>query len=1582
MLDYRSDRCTVGIVLTVLFMLLLLPCVCPAAVGESRLRETVTALSELGDRSTGTPGAAVAADYIKDRFTELGFGEVGSFGFTVPVLKHGGSTLEVEDSGKKISLSPMAANVISPGAVAPSGISGPLLYVGKGDLSDFNGMEIEGAVVLMEFASGGNWRHAAALGARALIYVDRGAGGKFSFEEKVELTPMDFPRFWMTAERAEGLFGVLKRGRVASRVSLSSEVRWESAGADNVYCLVPGRDKELSSKLIMVEAFYDSTAYVSGSSPGADEAVGIATLLELAAFLKENPPERSVLLVATAGNAQSKAGMREVIWSLKASAREMKKTGRALKKTISKAKSAVKNLPKILSGTLDGEAFKPVQGAVSQRIKEEVDRISRELMRLRLTGKTERIPALTQRRLLLRRLDWRRDYTDLSGEEKALLAELVPLAVAERKTVLDQAKRQMKRLKKARGFRSLINVDYELTVCFSLHLSSRGQGVGAFNKGWLYPLKPGINRVGPYGLLDEAMRDAARRIEGGDRLFRDTLRPSRLRSWESWLPDKPRLGGEVSAMAGYLGVSLATVHDGRLLWGTPRDLPASVNLENAAAQSDFVARLIGELAGERELHGGDLPRNGFSNITGKASLLRHGELFAEAPAPGTVVLAYQGPAMYHAVVDAMGVFRLKGVASKKLVLHKVILEGYRFDDQSGAAVWAIDKKQTGKPAYRLKIRRSRMKTDLVMFSCRQTTLYNVIEPRSFKYMTKMNLIDGRREASPVRYWYSRIDTRASLVSSIFLPPGTPLKLTLSDSILKKKMILTNADEEHPTGTGYRVDDFPSLRHTEYKTARDMWALLAPRIRNLEDHGIHDLRINGLMTQGEGALAAAKSALAEFRYDAFFEHAASSWALAARVYDHVDATQKDVLFGVLFYIALFVPFAFCMERLLFCCADIHRRILAFTGILLALIFVIYKVHPAFKLAYSPTVVILAFFIMGLSFMVTMIIFLRFEEEMNRLQRRSMHLRAEEISGWKAFFASLLLGVSNLRRRRLRSALTCTTLVILTFTVMSFTSVKGTRSQSSLAFDSSAPYTGLLFKRANWMDLPADAFSIIRNSFEKGVVAAPRVWLEEENRTRPVAFPVRAEKGSFEARGVMGFSHEEPLVTGFDRILERGRWLREGEAAAVLLPDQEARRLGVVPGESEVLVWGAPFRVVGTFSGKKLMALKDLDGESPTPVTFPSEAAMEMTEVELEAVESGDDVRAFQSRYQHVGGDQAVILPYETLLAAGGHLKGVAVKPPPGTDLDKTARGLADRFGITLFSGGKKGTFLHTASDTMDYSGLPNIVIPILISVFIVLNTMIGSVYERKKEIGIYTSVGLAPTHVSFIFIAEAVAFGVISVVLGYLLAQVSAGLFAGTPLWAGITVNYSSMAGVIAMVLVLVVVLVSVIYPSKVAARIAIPDVNRSWTLPDARGGLLTVTLPFLMDRREVKSAGGYLMAYFEGHRDVSHGSFSTGEVTMMAHPFGEEGSEVPLPGKVFHLRMKVWLAPFDFGIMQEVNLALTPAGDGDGFWEVNMDLRRESGEANAWHRINKVFLREVRKQLMVWRSLDTEGRRHFMDTVG
>ncbi len=1583
-------------------------------ITESALPDAFTdvigKLSSLTDRSTGTAGNQEAALYIKEKLEQLGYSDLGSYRFSVPVMRNEKSTLILANRNIQIDLHPISGNAVTPQTVAPPGLSGPLIYAGRGELKHLNAKQIADSIILMELDSGKNWLHAANLGASALIYIDRGESPKIFFEEKFELSPLQFPRFWISRAQAKEVFGDFENapgGQIAAEAQLTSRIRWQLASSENIYCFVTGTDPMLKERLIMVEAFYDSTPTVAGLSPGADEAVSVATLLELARFLKEHPPKRSVLLIASSGHAQSLAGMREMIWSISARSKDLrglKKSYRALTKKTRKTIKLLKNMSldsATRNESADVETTRLLKAAIDQRLKTESDRVSRHLMRLRLEQKDqadeELIDKLTNERLSLKRLMFSSDFSDLSAEDRQALSQLIPKAIQDQKAILADASRHSREIGDARSFRSQVKA-YDLDVAVSLHLSSHGDGFGAFNYGWMFPFRPRIKRTAIYSTLDEVLRQGATRIEnalGYAGMYKDSLRPSRKRSWQSYFLDQPPLGGELTALAGYHGLTFVTTHDARARWGMPHDMPERVDSAFALKQSAIVTRLIEHLAQAPRLHDNSFPRIGYAAVAGRAKFLRHGELFADQPAPGTVLLSYQGPARFYVMVDHLGMFYLRGVADKKHSYHKIIFEGYKFDPQSGNIIWTIDKKKTGKTAYRLKMYRRLMETDLVMFASNGTTLFNLLEPRTFRHLSKVKVIDGRRESDPVRWFMSRLDTwisnysNASVITTAFLEPGTPLKLTLSDTVLRNKLILTNASEDKSTGIGYMVGKTPFLYRTEYRVAKDMWMLLEPRISNLEKRGIFNERIRKLQQEGLGALKAAQSAYENKLYDQALEASARSWALATRVYDDVDKTQKDVLYGVLFYIALFVPFAFCMERLLFSYANIYKRIAAFAIILILLIALIYNVHPAFRLAYSPMVVILAFFIMGLSFMVTLIIFFRFEGEMTRLQTRAKLIQSEELGRWKAFAAAFMLGVSNLRRRRLRTALTCTTLVILTFTIMSFTAVKSMRRHARLLYEPSAPYTGFLLKNVNWRDLPPQALGFITNNFAQKGISVPRVWLEDEDKTRSLRVPVYYNGRSFEAQGLVGLSHLEPRVSGLDEILIGGRWLAENELNTILLPDRMAINLGINPQQPQnavVSVWGMPFEVVGVFSGKKLQQRSDLDGEPLTPVTFPREVSTQMTEVEVDALASGDDVREFQSRYQHISGDLTMILPYRSLLAAGGHLKGVAIVSQSQISIQETAQNLVDRFGLSLFSGEPDGTYLYHASDTMSYSGVPNIIIPLIISVFIVLNTMIGSVYERKREIGIYTSVGLAPSHVSFLFIAEAMALAVISVVLGYLLAQTSAKLFSETSLWAGITVNYSSWAGVAAMILVIIVVLVSVLYPSKVAAEIAIPDVNRAWTLPEADGNILEVTLPFYMRYKEHRSIGGFLLEFFQGHQDVSHGLFSTGEIdfgfTCQTAP-GISDDDDDRPQEAFEfdaclqVRCSVWLAPFDFGINQRVDLQFCPAEDEPGFLEIKIRLIRESGEANAWRRINKGFLHNVRKQLLLWRSFDLPTKEHY-----
>jgi hypothetical protein len=149
-----------------------------AAITEVALPDAFTDVidrfSALEDRSTGTAGNQEAAVYIKEEFERLGFGPVGSYRFSLPMMHHEQSTLTLSNRTEPIKIRPIKSDAITPQTVSPPGLSGPLIYVGRGELAQLNGKQIENSIILMELDSGKNWLHAANLGAKALIYVDRG----------------------------------------------------------------------------------------------------------------------------------------------------------------------------------------------------------------------------------------------------------------------------------------------------------------------------------------------------------------------------------------------------------------------------------------------------------------------------------------------------------------------------------------------------------------------------------------------------------------------------------------------------------------------------------------------------------------------------------------------------------------------------------------------------------------------------------------------------------------------------------------------------------------------------------------------------------------------------------------------------------------------------------------------------------------------------------------------------------------------------------------------------------------------------------------------------------------------------------------------------------------------------------------------------------------------------------------------------------------------------------------------------------------------------------------------------------------
>ncbi|MEE4314789.1 MAG: hypothetical protein V2J11_09810, partial [Desulfofustis sp.] len=392
--------------------------ICAQADGNDDVRSLIATLSGFADRSSGTPGAAASADFIATSLHELGL-DPKTHLFQVPIRRHTGATITINNS--TTALQPLLNNVISPQAI-DGVLSGPIIYVGTGSTDELGGKEIAGALLLMDFNSGSNWLTAAALGARGIIFVDRlKTMTNGFFQEKLELSPLRLPCFWMDEQQAREIFGTYDQapdGLVSEHAELRAHSSWRTVTEKNIYCLIEGVDPDLKEELLVIEAFYDSTVHVSGRSPGADEAISITGLLRLAEYFADRPPARSILLLATSGHAQSLHGMREAIWSMRETTKRLDQMQEELHDSLNQ-NEAMLHLLDDLAMPLpeDEERDRLLLAAIEQDLKFVIDRLSKELMGLRLKTSDEmsrqQIKRLADKRFALRRLSWATSFHDL-----------------------------------------------------------------------------------------------------------------------------------------------------------------------------------------------------------------------------------------------------------------------------------------------------------------------------------------------------------------------------------------------------------------------------------------------------------------------------------------------------------------------------------------------------------------------------------------------------------------------------------------------------------------------------------------------------------------------------------------------------------------------------------------------------------------------------------------------------------------------------------------------------------------------------------------------------------------------------------------------------------------------------------------------------------------------------------------------------------------------------------------------------------------------------------------------------------------
>jgi putative ABC transport system permease protein len=118
------------------------------------------------------------------------------------------------------------------------------------------------------------------------------------------------------------------------------------------------------------------------------------------------------------------------------------------------------------------------------------------------------------------------------------------------------------------------------------------------------------------------------------------------------------------------------------------------------------------------------------------------------------------------------------------------------------------------------------------------------------------------------------------------------------------------------------------------------------------------------------------------------------------------------------------------------------------------------------------------------------------------------------------------------------------------------------------------------------------------------------------------------------------------------------------------------------------------------------------------------------------------------------------------------------------------------------------------------------ITLAVGLFGVVNTMMTSVHERIRDIGIMRAVGASRSQIVKVFIYEAIIIGIVGGILGYVLGTLLA-YAVGPLIFEGTTVAYVPQYFLFALVVAIAVAIIATIYPAFRATRIKVADSFRS-----------------------------------------------------------------------------------------------------------------------------------------------------------
>src|SRR5579872_2072381 len=1101
------------------------------SVDNASLRHTVETLAQNGSRVAGYPGDTQhAAAFVEQKFRTIlgaaGNVSVDTFDVTIPydgavddaerpshytlhAATHGAyvdAKLPGQSAASRLKMYPLWPNLVRTPTLPVNGLTAPVIYVGDGKIGNFNGKDVDGSIVMVNFNCASEWMNAPRLGAKAVIFVAPPDTSRGEAEAKFISIPIAIPRFYMQQKDAMPLVAACVSGRPPT-VTLHCTMPWVARTCKNFTGWLQGTDPKLKNQIIVVQSYYDSTSVVPALAPGADTGCGLAAMLETMRYFKLHPPGRTMMFVATSAHFQALQGIREYVEQHMA---EWQPTGwfgwTPAKHTI--------YLWAGLDMTSQSRSFgifykgwfydyrEDIQGKFS-----DIARVCRE--NAEKIGNTLGFNSKRYFNDGVNPVDgknWRNYIPDKPAFDSEVVTMAGGLGVTFATT--DDSRARVDTPFDTMDDVNIANLaqQVKLLQCLLWHIVTDTNAPGDVNA-----QRMPITEPSKWSRL--ALQGGFATVQGRVQMYNPK------KSFIAY--SDPRLADTLVVVRNrnksFMGVRGNMVQMAQ--WTTPEKMPTLAHNPDGSLKYTDASQ-----SAALDIHGKPVPASDFFAFHGIAPLTAYGN---NKP----VLLAAYHLDMRDEKPD------LADKSGKTLVPNPSRGEiDYAPDlGAQGAKYVPLD----------IMVTTSVKETPVIVFRCVPTAIYDLVDQQSLRALTGIDIYDGETNGEPRTYGYAIDPQDPSLVGSyvedvavIFSQPGSRLKIAMNSGPGSTRLLLVNSDYHYdpahprneggkPEGEGYLVAGDPrdsqdaeligdtseqgaydpsreiaksgAIYYTALHVAEDMWRLDDFRMRRLAKYRILDMAsdegISGLHKRAAYSIEAAKKDITAKDWQRFDSDSRAAWGFESRAYPDVQQMATDVVQGVLFYLALLLPFAYFMERLLFGFYDLKRQLLV-AGIVFLLIFICFRfIHPAFDITMNPIIVLLAFIMGALSFIVIGLIAGKFEEQLKQMNQTVGGVHKADIGRVSVAVAAFNLGVSNMRRRKARTFLTCITLILLTFTVLSFTSVVQTIrfNEVPAPSDHGPRYNGIMIRTAQWDQLQEPAYRLLSDEFGRdGYAVAPRSW----------------------------------------------------------------------------------------------------------------------------------------------------------------------------------------------------------------------------------------------------------------------------------------------------------------------------------------------------------------------------------------------------------------------------------------------------------------------------------------------------------